>query len=185
MFGALLHDVGQARDHRDARTAACARPTTTCAASSSSTRFLERMRAPNELVARVGALVEHHLAPALFIKNGATAKGYRRLARKLARVRRDGGAARARRARRSLRPHDRGGARARAFPPATSSSHARASSRSRSPPPRDVVLGRHLIARGLRPGPEFGAILERCREMQDETGSTDPEQILERVLGQR
>jgi len=49
-------------------------------------------------------------------------------------------------------------------------------------PPRDVVLGRHLIARGLRPGPEFGAILERCRELQDENGWTDPEQILARVL---
>jgi tRNA nucleotidyltransferase (CCA-adding enzyme) len=48
--------------------------------------------------------------------------------------------------------------------------------------PRDIVLGRHLIARGMRPGRDFGAILERCREVQDETGWTDPEQILERVL---
>ena len=50
-------------------------------------------------------------------------------------------------------------------------------------PPRDVVLGRHLIARGMHPGPEFGEILERCRELQDETGWTDPEQILAQVLG--
>jgi hypothetical protein len=49
--------------------------------------------------------------------------------------------------------------------------------------PRDVVLGRHLIARGMTPGKEFGAILERCREIQDETGWADPGRILERALG--
>jgi hypothetical protein len=46
----------------------------------------------------------------------------------------------------------------------------------------DVVLGRHLIARGLQPGREFGAILEACRELQDETGWEDPDRILDQVL---
>jgi hypothetical protein len=50
-------------------------------------------------------------------------------------------------------------------------------------PPKDVVLGRHLIARGLSPGPEFGRILSRCRDVQDDTGWDDPERILDRVLG--
>ena len=50
-------------------------------------------------------------------------------------------------------------------------------------PPRDVVLGRHLEARGLTPGPEFGDILARCRDVQDETGWTDAEMILDKVLG--
>jgi hypothetical protein len=49
-------------------------------------------------------------------------------------------------------------------------------------PPKDVVLGRHLIARGLSPGPEFGRILAECRDIQDETGWTDPDKILNRVL---
>jgi tRNA nucleotidyltransferase (CCA-adding enzyme) len=145
-------------------------------------RFLERMRAPNELVARVGALVEHHLAPALFIKNGASAKGYRRLARKL-------GAAGvtaellARVARSDHFGRTTAEALAREFPAGDEFlARARELAVEKSPP-RDVVLGRHLIARGLQPGPEFGAILERCREVQDENGWTDPERILAQVLG--
>jgi len=181
MFGALLHDVGK--------------PVTTATGSDGRVRspghdvrgvelaksFLERMRAPNELVARVGALVEHHLAPALFIKNGATAKGYRRLARKLA----ASGVtaellARVARADHFGRTTDE--ALERRFP-AGDEFLARARELAvEKEPPRDVVLGRHLIARGLSPGPEFGAILERCRELQDENGWTDPEQILARVL---
>jgi hypothetical protein len=31
-------------------------------------------------------------------------------------------------------------------------------------------------------GKEFGEILRRCRELQDESGETDPERILDRVL---
>jgi hypothetical protein len=48
--------------------------------------------------------------------------------------------------------------------------------------PRDAVFGRHLLARGLAPGPEFARILARCREVQDETGWSDPEAILRRAL---
>ena len=47
----------------------------------------------------------------------------------------------------------------------------------------DVVMGRHLIARGMKPGPEFGVVLQKCRDVQDETGLDDPEKILEEVLG--
>ena len=47
---------------------------------------------------------------------------------------------------------------------------------------KDVVLGRHLITRGLAPGPSFTPILRRCRAIQDETGLTDPEPILDRAL---
>ena len=32
--------------------------------------------------------------------------------------------------------------------------------------PRPIVLGRHLIARGLRPGPDFGPLLDACYEAQ-------------------
>jgi hypothetical protein len=40
------------------------------------------------------------------------------------------------------------------------------------------VQGRHLIARGHEPSPRFGEILDRCREVQDETGLRDPDAIL-------
>ena len=49
--------------------------------------------------------------------------------------------------------------------------------------PEDLVLGRHLQARGLEPGPRFGEILNRCRDLQDETGWTDADKILDKVLG--
>ena len=48
--------------------------------------------------------------------------------------------------------------------------------------PADVVQGRHLQARGLEPGPHFGDILARCRDLQDETGWIDADKILDKVL---
>ena len=181
MFGALLHDVG--KPETTATTDGRVRsPNHDVRGVELAARFLERMRAPNELVARVGALVEHHLAPALFIKNRAAAKGYRRLARKLAA---SGVTAEllARVARADHFGRTTEEALARRFPAGDEFlSRARELAVEKAPP-RDVVLGRHLIARGLRPGPEFGAILERCREVQDENGWTDPEQILALVLG--
>jgi hypothetical protein len=47
-------------------------------------------------------------------------------------------------------------------------------------PAADVLLCAPI--RGLPPGPEFGKILARCREIQDETGWDDPERILTRAL---
>ena len=48
--------------------------------------------------------------------------------------------------------------------------------------PRDAVQGRHLVARGMTPGQSFGEILAQCRDVQDETGWSDPQQILDHVL---
>ena len=45
--------------------------------------FLERLRAPGHLCDQVEALVKYHLTPALFVAQGTTARGYRRLARNL------------------------------------------------------------------------------------------------------
>ncbi len=181
VFGALLHDVGKPATtvNEGGRVRSPGHDVRGVALAA---RFLERMRAPNELVLRVGALVEHHLAPALFTKNGATAKGYRRLARKLGAA---GASAvlleRVARADHFGRTTD--DARERRFPAGEEFLARVRALDVEKQAPRDVVLGRHLIARGMTPGKEFGAILERCREVQDETGWTDPERILERVLG--
>ena len=183
MLGALCHDLGKPatteridgriRSHRhDVEGVAPTRA------------LLERMRAPGALTDQVAALVEHHLAPALFIRNGATAKGYRRLARKLERagvsiellVR----VARADHLGRTTEDavagrFDAGDA----FLAAARACHVERAA------PRDAVLGRHLIEHGMQPGPGFAPILERCREIQDETGWTDPERILGRALAHR
>ena len=127
-------------------------------------------------------LVEKHLAPALFHAQGAGDRAVRRLARKLEQVGLDlpdlVRLARAdhlgRTTADALAGHFEAGdvllARAQALEVSV-----------RGVPP--VVYGRHLQARGLTPGPEFGRVLARCRELQDETGWKDPQTILDRVLG--
>ena len=146
--------------------------------------LLGRIRAPGALVDKVAALVEHHLAPALFVRNGAAAKGYRRLARKLERA----GVSMellVRVARADHLGRTTADALAGRFDAGDAFlAAARAHSVERAAP-RDAVLGRHLIERGMQPGPGFAPILERCREVQDETGWTDPGKILERALSGR
>ena len=180
MLGALCHDLGKPatteraggriRSHRhDVEGVAPTRA------------LLGRMRAPGALVDKVAALVEHHLAPALFIGNAATAKGYRRLARKLERAG-VGIELLVRVARADHLGRTTEDALAGRFDAGDAFlATARAHSVERAAP-RDAVLGRHLVERGMRPGPEFGPILERCREIQDETGWTDPDRILDRAL---
>ena len=180
MFGALCHDLGKPattawvggriRSHRhDVEGIA---PTRT---------LLARMRAPGAFTARVAALVEHHLAPALFIGNGATAKGYRRLARKLERA---GTSLEllVRVARADHLGRTTADALAGRFDAGDAFLAAARVHSVEHAAPRDVVLGRHLIERGLQPGPGFAPILERCRDVQDETGWTDPDRILDRAL---
>jgi tRNA nucleotidyltransferase (CCA-adding enzyme) len=180
MFGALCHDLGKPSTTVEERGRVRS-PAHDVAGVPLAHALLERWRAPNALVRRTGALVEHHLAPALFIKNEAGAQGYRRLARRLG----EAGVTLellVRLARADHLGRTTEEALARMFP-----AGERFVARAREllverTAPRDVVMGRHLIARGFAPGPRFGEILRRCREVQDETGWTDPEQILAVVL---
>jgi len=50
------------------------------------------------------------------------------------------------------------------------------------PKQQTVVQGRDLIARGMKPGPEFGRIIAECEEIYLETGETDVEVLLDQVL---
>ena len=183
MLGALCHDLGKPantervdgriRSHRhDAEGVAPTRA------------LLGRMRAPGALAGKVAALVEHHLAPALFVRNGATAKGYRRLARKLERA----GVSielLVKVARADHLGRTTADALAGRFDAGDAFLAAARAHRVEHAAPRDAVLGRHLVARGMKPGPGFAPILERCRDIQDETGWTDPERILDRALAGR
>lgn len=181
MFGALCHDFGKppttkfedgrwrSRGHEDAGL-------------DPSRAFLERMRAPAELVTQVLALVKDHLAPSHFQRNGAGPKAFRRLAKSLA----DAGTSIEMLHKVATADHfgrTTPDAIAREFPAGDAFlANARAIAVEKEAE-QDVVLGRHLIARGMKPGPEFGPILERCRELQYETGLKDPEEILRKALG--
>ena len=132
--------------------------------------LLDRMRAPKDVVVRVSALVKHLPKPALLVEANAASSEYRRLSRRL-------GAsgvtlellARVAESVRSEVPVKRFLAEAREL-----GVDRRA--------PADVVQGRHLIARGFTPGPRVGALLELCREVQDDTGWLDAERILDEAL---
>ena len=180
MLGALCHDLGKPGTTAwiDGRIRSHGHSAEGVALTHA---LLDRMRAPGALIVQVAALVERHLDPALFISNGATAKGYRRLARKLERA-----GANIELLVRVARADHLGRTTADAVAGRFEAGDAflaaaRACCVERAAP-RDVVLGRHLIERGLRPGPGFAPVLAQCREIQDETGWTDPEQILERVF---
>ena len=132
--------------------------------------LLDRMRAPKDVVVRVSALVRFFPEPASFVEASSASSEYRRLSRRL-------GAsgvtlellARVAESVRSDAPVKQFLAQARKL-----GVDRRA--------PVDVVQGRHLIARGFAPGPRVGALLELCREVQDETGWLDAERILDEAL---
>ena len=180
MLGALCHDLGKpANTERiDGRIRSHGHDAEGVAPTRA---LLGRMRAPGALTDKVAALVEHHLAPALFVRNGATAKGYRRLARKLERAG-VGLELLVRVARADHLGRTTADALAGRFDAGDTFLAAARAHRVEHAAPRDAVLGRHLVARGLKPGPGFAPILERCREIQDETGWTDPERILDHAL---
>ena len=182
MLGALCHDFGKPA------TTAFERghwrsPGHDRAGVAPTRALLERWRAPHALTNRVCALVEHHLAPALFIKNEATAKGYRRLVRKL-----DAAGVSVDLLVRIAQADHFGrtteDALARRFEAGETFRDKARSVLIDGEPPRDAVQGRHLLARGMTPGPAMGAVLTRCRSLQDETGWTDPGRILNQVLSE-
>jgi tRNA nucleotidyltransferase (CCA-adding enzyme) len=181
MYGALAHDFGKpaTTDIKGGRITSYEHD---LAGAVIAEAFLEKLRAPKDLTVKVKTLVRHHLAPALFEKNGASAKAYRRLARDLA----ASGVSPDLLLKVATADHlgrTTDDAFARRFPSGEHFKNRMESLELASQAPKDVVLGRHLIARGLSPGPEFGRILDACRDTQDETGWDDPERILDRVLG--
>ncbi len=181
MFGALAHDFGKPATTSIGDDGAVRSPSHGTAGVPLTRTFLERLRAPKKLTAQVEALVKHHLAPALFVKQGSGPKAYRRLARKLAEAEVSIELL-ARTARADHLGRTTEEALRREFPACEEFLRRAQELSVESHPEPDVVMGRHLIARGLAPGPKFGEILARCRDVQDETGLTDAEVILDHVL---
>ena len=132
--------------------------------------LLARMRAPKDVVRRVSALVEYCPEPTLLVESSASPGDYRRLSRKLAAA----GVSLDLLARVAESTYPG---------PAVRQFLARAQELGvDQSAPADAVGGRHLVARGFAPGPRLGAILEICREVQDETGWLDAERILDESL---
>jgi tRNA nucleotidyltransferase (CCA-adding enzyme) len=180
MWGVLCHDLGKPAATR-LEGGRIRSPAHDVGGIEPTRALLGRLRVAHALVEQVCALVEHHLAPALFVKQDSTPRAYRRLARKL------GPAAVAmellvRVARADHLGRTTEESLAGRFPAGEIFLERAKQLEVSLEAPRDAVLGRHLIERGLAPGPEFGVILERCREIQDERGWSDPTQILDEAL---
>ena len=132
--------------------------------------LLNRMRAPKDVVARVSALVQCLAEPALLVETSAAPGEYRRLSRRL-------GASGV-----SLELLGRVAGSVRSDAPVKQFLAEARELGVAEGAPVDAVQGRHLIARGFAPGPGVGALLEQCREVQDETGWLDAERILDEAL---
>lgn len=182
MYGALCHDLGKppTTERFDGRIRSHHHDTEGAVLAE---QFLGRLKAPTILIRQVAALVRHHLAPGLYYRGGAKPKAYRRLARELEAA----GTSMELLLRVATADHlgrTTEDALARRFP---GGDHFRKQMKELEievEATKDVVLGRHLIARGMKPGERFSDILERCRDVQDETGWDDPDRILDSVLGE-
>ncbi len=180
MYGAVCHDLGKPDTTFTDDNGRIRSPNHEPEGVEPTHAFLSRLRASNNFVDRVAMLVRYHLAPAMYPRQESTAKAYRRLARKFGEV--DLPLTLLERVARA----DHFG---RTTPDALAREHPYgdrfleiiAELRIEDEPEPSVVLGRHLIQLGMRPGPHFGPILERCREIQDELGETDPKVILGKV----
>lgn len=142
--------------------------------------FLNRLRAPNDLIDTVCVLVREHLQPFMLVKQNAGLSAYRRLSRRMGNVSiqllseiaiSDGEGRICNLSYKQQRTDiekflklctDAGVDQNRAC--------------------TDIVMGRHVLARGVAPGPQVGEVLKKCRVVQDETGLIDPKAILDQVL---
>jgi tRNA nucleotidyltransferase (CCA-adding enzyme) len=128
--------------------------------------FLARLTSHRRLAAEVTPLVAEHMRPTTLHDAGASAAAVRRLA---ARVKRIDRLVRVARADAFGRPPLPAGD----FPAGDWLLEQAAGLGLADSTPEPIVLGRHLMAAGLVPGPEFGKILARCFEAQLEGVFTD------------
>ncbi len=177
MFAVLCHDFGKPLVTEQLRS-----PGHDRAGIEPARQFLSRLRAPRRLIDQVCALVRAHLAPVWLVRNEAGPRAYRRLARRLeaagADLRLLARVATADQLGRTTPAAVRG-----EFPEGVVFLERASAALPGLAPLPPAVLGRHLIARGFEPGPKMGRVLAACREIQDETGWSDPERILDRALG--
>jgi len=175
----LCHDFGKPATTRESRGRITSHGHEALGAELAQ-RFLARMTDERDLAAEVAPLVAAHLAPAQLHRHAAGDAAIRRLARRVGRIDRLVRVAAADHAARPPRtdPFAAGDwllARAHALEVVRAA-------------PRPLVQGRHLVALGRAPGPEFAPILRDCYEAQlsgefeDEAGGVA---YLRRLLSRR
>ena len=121
-------------------------------------KFLSQLTNQNDLVEQVVPLVRRHLSPRTFYNDQASDGAIRRLARQVTRIDRLVRVAAADIAGRPPRKDE--------FPEGPWLLRRAEELKVKDSAPQAVIMGRHLIERGLTPSPDFSHILEKCFEAQ-------------------
>ena len=120
--------------------------------------FLSRLSNQVELHEQVVPLVRRHLTPRTFYKDQASDGAIRRLANKVKRIDRLVRVAAADIAGRPPRNDE--------FPEGPWLLKRAEELKVKDSVPKPIILGRHLIQKGMKPGADFGPILKKCFEAQ-------------------
>lgn len=167
-FAVLCHDFGKAvttKKEKDGRWHAYGHE---AAGEPIARRFLERLTRHKDLVESVIPLVVCHMMPLMLWRDKSGAAAIRRLARRVGRIDRlvrvdDAD----RRGRPPLDPGD--------SPQGAWLLERAEELRVTEGAPKRLVLGRHLIALGYKPGPDFTAVLDDAYEAQLDGAFADEE----------
>jgi len=127
--------------------------------------FLSRLTNQVDLHEQVVPLVRRHLTPRTFYKDQASDGAIRRLASKVKRIDRLVRVAAADIAGRPPRQDE--------FPEGPWLLQRAEELKIKDSEPKPILLGRHLIERGMKPGAEFGPLLEQCFDAQLDGTFTD------------
>lgn len=157
-FGVLCHDFGKALTTITDENSRIRSPKHESQGEAPTRSFLGRMTNQKDLTEQVVPLVRRHLAPRTFYNDQASDTAIRRLARQVVRIDRLVRVAAADMAGRPPKPAD--------FPEGKWLLERAEELRVKDAAPKPLVLGRHLIERGMEPGSAFGPILDECFEAQ-------------------
>jgi len=164
-FGVLCHDFGKPLTTVTDENSRIRSPKHESKGEAPTRSFLERMTNQKDLPEQVVPLVRRHLAPRTFYMDQASDSAIRRLARQVVRIDRLVRVAEADMAGRPPKSAD--------FPEGKWLLNRAEKLRVKDAAPQALVLGRHLIERGMHPGAGFSPILEECFEAQLDGAFTD------------
>ena len=157
-FGVLCHDLGKPLTTKIGEDGRIRSPLHEPKGEAPTRSFLSRMTNQMDLQEQVVPLVRRHLTPRTFYKDKASDGAIRRLANKVKRIDRLVRVASADIKGRPPREDD--------FPEGPWLIKRAEELEVKDSEPKPIILGRHLIDRGLKPGPAFSPILEQCFEEQ-------------------
>ena len=162
----LCHDMGKPETSYTDEAGRIRSPRHDIAGVPVAKAFLERLTRQKKVFEEVLPLVEQHMRPLALYRDGAGDSAIRRLAARVKRVDRLTRVAHADKNGRPPIVSDN-------FPEGDWLLKKAAALEIQDNAPKPILLGRHLVDLGVKPGPHFGHILDRCYEAQLDGQFTD------------